>query len=477
MSTGRLRQDPPGAARTGALWSHLRYYAGVTTVSTERLRKAIPDAVRTIARTLADAGLRSWAVGGSVRDHLLAEIFPEREARTKNDWDIATDARPEQVQKLFRRVIPTGIDHGTVTVVIAKENFEVTTLRGETTYSDGRHPDAVFYVNDLAEDLARRDFTVNAIAYDVLGDTLHDPFGGLADLEALTLRAVGKAEERFGEDGLRVLRCARFAATLGMDIAPDTFSAMRPSLDSYRKVSAERVREEWFKALKAELPSRAFEVMRDVGLLEVTAPELQRLAGVRVPGLDVDVLEHCLLCADALPQNPVLRLAGLLHALAVSDDGEPQPEQSGVLARELCTRLRLSNAERDRVVALVRHHALPDEVPEGGALRRYLRDVTPELLPELLVLMRAHVGAGSASAEAELELLGALERAVSAELAQKPPLSLKDLAIGGRELIAECGVRPGPDVGRVLAALLELVLDEPGKNTREALLGEARRRR
>ncbi len=444
-------------------------------VPTHRLKAAIPPAVHTIAQTLRDAGFRSWTVGGSVRDHLLAEIFPEREARVKNDWDIATDARPEQVQKLFRRVIPTGIDHGTVTVVLAKQNFEVTTLRGETTYSDGRHPDAVFFVEELAADLQRRDFTVNAIAYDVLEDTLHDPFGGIADLEALTLRAVGEAEERFGEDGLRVLRCARFAATLEMSIAPDTLSAMRPSLDSYRKVSAERIRDEWFKALKADKPSRAFEVMRDVGLLEATAPELFALAGRTALGLTPDVLSHSFQVMDELPKEPVLRLAGLFHALSLTDDGEPLPEASSQAARELAVRLRLSNAERDRVVALVRHQSVPRDVPSGGALRRYLKNLTPELWPDVLRLMQAHVRAGGQDNASERERLEALERACETELARCPALDLKQLAVGGRELIAEAIVRPGPDVGRILAALLEVVLDDPTQNTREALLAHARR--
>ncbi len=443
-------------------------------VNTGHLARAIPDAVRTIGSVLREAGFRSWVVGGSVRDHLLVEVFPEREARPKNDWDIATDARPEQVQKLFRRVIPTGIQHGTVTVVLSKQNFEVTTLRGETTYSDGRHPDEVYFVSDLNEDLARRDFTVNAIAYDVLADRLFDPFGGIPDLEQLCLRAVGNALERFGEDGLRVLRCARFAATLQMQIAPETQAAMRPSLASYRKVSAERIRDEWLKALKAKKPSRAFEVMRDEGLLEVTAPELFALSELRVEGLDVDVLTHSLLTVDALAPDPELRLAGLFHALGVTESGEPRPVESSQKARDLGTRLRLSNAERERVAALVRHQTLPDVVPEGGALRRYLRDVTPELLPDVLRLLRAHATAGQSETTDELALLDALEARCKDEMARVPPLSLKELAIGGRDLIAEAGITAGPEVGRTLSALLEVVLDDPAENTRDGLLARAR---
>jgi tRNA nucleotidyltransferase (CCA-adding enzyme) len=461
------------AARALRVHPRVRYDAPVS-VSTRHLARAIPDAVRTISRVLSEAGFRSWVVGGSVRDHLITELFPEREAHPKNDWDIATDARPEQVQKLFRRVIPTGIQHGTVTVVLAKQNFEVTTLRGETTYSDGRHPDEVYFVSDLDEDLARRDFTVNAIAYDALVDRLFDPFGGTLDLEKLCLRAVGNPLERFGEDGLRVLRCARFAATLEMNIAPETRAAMRPSLESYRKVSAERIRDEWLKALGAKRPSRAFEVMRDEGLLEVTAPELFALSEVRVEGLDVDVLTHSLLTVDALPADAEVRLAGLFHALGVMSDGEPRAEESSQKARALGMRLRLSNAERERVAALVRHQVLPDVVPEGGALRRYLRDVTPELLPDVLRLLRAHASAGQNATTEDLARLDALEARCKDEMSRVPPLSLKELAIGGRDLIAEAGITAGPEVGRTLNTLLEVVLDDPAENTRDALLARAR---
>ena len=282
---------------------------------TSALAAAVPPAVRTIARTLRDAGFRVWAVGGCIRDELLALLFPEQELPPRNDWDLATDARPEQVQRLFRRVIPTGIKHGTVTVLIRGEGYEVTTLRGEKGYSDGRHPDEIYFVDDLKEDLARRDFTINAIAYDVLERTLHDPFDGVGDLRRRLLRAVGDPAQRFAEDGLRVLRCARLAATLDLNIEEKTRAAIQPSLDSYRRVSAERIREEWFKALGAKRPSRAFEIMRDEGMLAITAPELFALRERVEPGFDADALTVSLRCVDLLPLDPVLRFAGLVHAL------------------------------------------------------------------------------------------------------------------------------------------------------------------
>jgi tRNA nucleotidyltransferase (CCA-adding enzyme) len=259
-----------------------------------------------------------------------------------------------------------------------------------------------------------------------------------------------------------------------MHIAPETQAAMRPSLESYRKVSAERIRDEWLKALKAKKPSRAFEVMRDEGLLEVSAPELFALSELRVEGLDVDVLTHSLLTVDALPADAELRLAGLFHALGVTESGEPRPVESSRMARELGMRLRLSNAERERVTALVRHQTVPEMVPEGGALRRYLRDVTPELLPDVLRLLRAHATAGQSETAEDVALLEALEARCKEEMSRVPPLSLKELAVGGRDLIVEAGIMAGPEVGRTLNALLEIVLDDPAENTRDTLLARAR---
>lgn len=459
----------------------------MTGISTAALRAAVPDAVRTIARTLRDAGFRSWAVGGCVRDELLAELFPERGAPTKNDWDLATDARPEQVQKLFRRVIPTGIQHGTVTVLLRGQGYEVTTLRGETTYSDGRRPDDVFFVSDLAADLERRDFTVNAIAYDVLADELHDPFHGIDDLRRRLLRAVGDPARRFAEDGLRVLRGARLAATLDMDLEEATRAAIAPSLDSYRQVSAERIRDEWYKAFKARQPSRAFEIMRDEGLLAVTAPELLRLRDLVEAGLDVDALTLSFRTMDLLPADPALRFAGLCHGLGAdhAPDGAPgaapaEDAQGDVgaaaasRARALAARLRLSNADRDRVVTIVRHHRLPPCVDGGDPeLRRWLREVTPQRAEDVLAVQGARLRA--AQQDAALERWAAFRDRVRAQLEEAPPLTARDLAVTGRDLMDVVGLPPGPVLGRTLDALVGVVLDDPSANTRETLLEHARR--
>src|SRR5277367_6631958 len=222
----------------------------------EPLLAQVPEDVLGICRRLREKGKRGWIVGGCVRDLLRGAIA--------KDWDVATDARPDDVIAMFKKVIPTGIQHGTVTVVRRGVHYEVTTLRGEGAYSDGRRPDKVEFVDDITADLARRDFTVNAMAIDPVDGHLIDPFLGRQDLAARVLRAVGEPEDRFGEDGLRVLRAARFSATLGCTIDPKTERAMgsQRSIDTFRRVSAERVRDEWLKAMRADKPSVAFEAMR-----------------------------------------------------------------------------------------------------------------------------------------------------------------------------------------------------------------------
>lgn len=459
----------------------------MATVSSEGLKSSVPSEVRELCQRLHDAGHRAWLVGGCVRDELLRDAAGGEASSARGDWDIATSARPEQVTKLFRRVIPTGIQHGTVTVLAGKEQYEVTTLRGETSYTDGRRPDAVYFVDDIKDDLARRDFTINAIAYDVLEDRLIDPFDGISDLKQRLLRAVGAPAERFGEDGLRVLRAARFVATLEVELEPETARAIQPSLDSYRKVSAERIRDEWLKTMKAKRPSRAFEIMKDHGLLGVTAPELLESVGCEQNRYHaLDVWGHAMSCLDAAPPAPVLRVAALLHDVgkprsrAYSEKTEDytfyEHERIGAeLVDPMLARLRFSNDERAHVVGLVRHHLICyDESWTDAAVRRWLRRVTPELVPDLYLLNEADVRGKGRDASADLAALAGLKTHVERVLAAGAAFSIRDLAIDGRVLMQELGLKPGPDLGRILRSLLDEVVEDPSKNERDSLLERAR---
>ncbi len=439
----------------------------------------VPKDALGICERLRGAGKRAWIVGGCVRDSLLGKEVA--------DWDVATDAKPNELMKLFPRAIPTGLQHGTVTVVMHGLHYEVTTLRGETTYSDGRRPDAVHFVDDIVADLARRDFTVNAIAVDPETGTLVDPFDGRKDLADKRLRAVGKAFERFSEDGLRVLRAARFCATLEFELDPDTYAAIAPTLDTFRKVSAERVRDEWVKTMKAKTPSRAFEVMRTSGILGVTCPELLEGVGMEQNKWhSFDVWTHGMACMDACAGDPILRISALLH-----DVGKPRSRElsektkdytfydhdkiGAEIALPIATRLKFSNDERDRIVSLVRHHLFHYDAWSDQAVRRWIKRVGPDRIEDLYLLNEADLrGKGPIFKEGDLAPLFALKAHVEKVLAEGAALSTRDLAINGNDLIKVLGLRPGRIIGTVLDALLEVVLADPTQNEREALLAHAR---
>lgn len=438
----------------------------------------VPQDVFSICDKLRGAGKRAWIVGGCVRDTLLGKAVA--------DWDVATDALPKELMKLFPRAIPTGLQHGTVTLVMHGHHYEVTTLRGEATYSDGRRPDAVHFVDDIVRDLERRDFTINAIAVDPQSGTLIDPFGGQADLAAKRIRAVGKARARFSEDGLRVLRAARFAATLEFELDQDTFAAIAPTLDTFRKVSAERVRDEWVKTMKARRPSRAFEVMRASGILAVTCPELLEGVGMEQNKWhSYDVWRHGMECMDACVGDPILRIAALLH-----DVGKPRTRAfsektqdwtfydhdkvGAEVAHPICTRLRFSNDERDRIVALVRHHLFHYDRWSDAAVRRWIRRVGKDRIEDLYLLNEADLRGKGPISEEDLAPLAALKAHVAKVLAEGAALSTRDLAINGHDLMKEVGLAPGRMIGEVLETLLEVVTAEPALNTREELLRRAR---
>lgn len=413
-------------------------------------------------------------MGGCVRDTLRGERV--------NDWDVATTARPDEVQRIFRRVIPTGIDHGTVTVLWKGNAYEVTTLRGEGAYSDGRRPDHVVFVEDIESDLARRDFTVNAIAYDPVEGQVVDPFGGIEDMRKGLLRAVGDPRERFQEDGLRILRGARFVATLEFNLEETTEAAFRGTLDTFRKVSPERVREEWLKAMKARAPSRAFEVMRQTGILEVTYPELLEQVGcVQNQWHAYDVWDHTMRVLDESEGGPVERMAALLHDVAKprtrawSDKTQDwtfyHHEKVGAdMADRWLRDYRFSNQERELVVGLIRHHLICYSSEwSDAAVRRFIKRVGVDRIDPLLRLGVADALGKGRDVERELAALRELRHRIDETLEEGSALTTQDLAVGGKDVL-EHVERPGPIVGEILRALLERVLEDPSLNTRDKLL-------
>ncbi len=409
----------------------------------------IPTGVREVCRELERAGYHAWIVGGCVRDLLIG--------RKVSDWDVCTTALPQQVTRVFHKVIPTGIQHGTVTVMLHGEAFEVTTLRGETTYTDGRHPDSVFFVNDLKEDLARRDFTINAIAYDVNLQAIVDPFDGVGDVGRKTIRAVGSASERFAEDGLRVLRGARFCATLEFALDRATHDAMAANLRTFRRVSVERIREEWLKTMKAARPSRAFAVMMETGILAAVSPELALALSV---GERRRTFFELMDSAEA--NEPFFRLMALFTAL--------EPTQCDALLKYL----KFSNDERKRcsiIMQALRSAPLTSYANEG-LLRRWLRTVGAAHLNEWMILARG-LAVAEDNAERKMQIDECFDHAMKI-LDRGDALALGDLAIDGVVLQKELGIQPSKLMGTLLHHLLERVLDDPSLNERSTLLAIAR---
>jgi len=433
---------------------------------------SFPPELREFALVFKNAGKSCYIVGGAIRDLIIG--------KSVSDYDAATDARPEEVMRLFRRVVPTGIKHGTVTVMWKGKPIETTTFRRESGYADGRHPDEVEYGASLEEDLSRRDFTINALAYEPLEERLVDLYGGQADLGLRLIRAVGNPAERFAEDGLRPLRAVRFASQLGFKIEPETLAAIPSSLERFRLVSPERVREELEKILRSPEPSIALRLMEETGMLAIVLPELTRCRGVEQKGMHrFDVLDHLYASVDAAPPDPVVRLAALLH-----DIGKPETKAIGAdgiatfyghealsakEAMEVMRRLRFPNATMDEVAHLVRQHMFfYEDSWTDAAVRRFLARVG-EAEVERLFALRLADGSGMAGIPMPPESLDPLRRRIARVLADKEAFKLKDLAIGGNEL-ASLGVPKGPAMGRILAELLETVLDDPEQNTREKLM-------
>ena len=480
MAAPAIYDDRQGGRSTAAAVA--RRGPSMRVMPAELVFPDLPQRVREVIRTLGDAGHEVAIVGGAVRDRLLGLAH-------RGEWDAATAARPEEVVSLFPGATWEN-RFGTVTIG-SEPVVEVTSYRAEGTYRDRRRPDEVRFGVSLTEDLARRDFTINAMAWLPLDleagrGTLVDPVGGQSDLDARVLRAVGEPRERFAEDALRLIRAARFAGRLELTIDPATEQAIREAAPTVEAVSAERVRDELMRILALDAtPSGAIGILERLGLLVVILPELAALRGVpqskAVPG---DALDHSLAAVDAAAatEPPALRLAALLHDLGKATtlrDGHfiGHENVSAELAADVLQRLRVPRALTDRVVGAIRHHMYDyDSAWTDAAVRRLVRrldGVDRDLLFALRRADNAASGVGPAGDANQDEL----EARIAEQLEAEPALLVdRRLAIDGHDLQRELGMPPGPEIGAVLDRLTEIVLDDPTQNRRDILLDHARRR-
>ncbi len=435
----------------------------------------LPDKVRQIIETLQENGYEAYAVGGCVRDSLLGRV-PE-------DWDITTSALPEQTKALFSRTFDTGIAHGTITVLLDKEGFEVTTYRIDGKYEDCRHPKEVTFTRCLSEDLLRRDFTINAMAYNDKAGIV-DLFGGIEDLQNGVIRCVGDAKARFGEDALRMMRAVRFSAQLGFEIEEQTKSAARQLAPNLKNISAERIQTELVKLLVAPYPER-IRMAYELGITKVILPEFDALMETEqeTPHHMYNVGEHTIHALGACKADKILRLTMLFH-----DMGKPEKKffdengrahfkghanVSEVMTKEIMHRLKFDNDTFRKVTRLVLYHDY--RMPANfRSVRRAVNTIGEELFPYYMQVRRADTMAQSTyKREEKMQNLEEIEAIYEQILQEKQCVSLKTLAVKGGDLIT-AGVQPGPQVGEVLNQLLELVLEDPAWNQKELLIDKAK---
>nr|MCR4954588.1 HD domain-containing protein [Treponema sp.] len=440
-----------------------------------------------------------YLVGGAVRD-----IFLKKQA---SDWDVATNATPQDVMKLFKFVVPTGFEHGTVTVHFKSEEIEVTTFRTEAGYSDGRHPDSVNYAATIEEDLARRDFTMNAIAVNLADGKIVDPYDGSKDIAKKVIRTVGFAHERFMEDGLRPIRAIRFACKLGFSIEKLTYSELfEDSIhQKVSSISVERFRDEFKKILSAEKPSVGLKLLEETGILPIFIPEFTICRGCVQSDYRAfhkfDVLDHLFYACDGAPANKLnVRLAALFHDIGKpvvkqiktqtvldgdKNDGSTKEietitfynhESAGEkITREILIRLKFPNAVVNDVCHLVKEHMFHYESNwTDGAVRRFLVRVKPECLEDLYDLRLADMyGMYDQKVDVRysesVRLLMELQERIKDVMKNQNALSLKDLAVNGK-ILMENGIPAGKQLGIILNELLNSVLEDPSLNTKEKLL-------
>ena len=431
----------------------------------------LPEKVNMIIKTIQAAGFEAYAVGGCVRDSILGRI--------PDDWDITTSAKPLEIKNLFKRTIDTGIQHGTVTVMMDKEGFEVTTYRIDGEYEDSRHPKEVTFTSNLREDLRRRDFTINAMAYnEEVG--LVDIFGGISDIEKKIIRCVGDAKERFTEDALRMMRAVRFSAQLGYSIEEGTKEAIKELAPNLKNISAERIQVELVKLVVSNNPDY-LKVAYETGITAQVLPEFDLCMETEQnnPHHKYSVGEHILQSMKHIKADKVLRLSMLFH-----DMGKPKAkteDEQGIhhfyghneisenIAEEVLRRLRFDNDTLYKVKSLVFFHDYHPGLTDKS-VRKFVTKIGKELVPFYLLVQRADVLAQSEyKREDKLAKIDEVSRIFDGIIERGECLSLKDLAVNGKDLIA-LGMKPGKEIGETLEHFLQMVIANPSLNEKEILL-------
>lgn len=437
------------------------------------MRIELPQKVIDIITKLKEAGFEAYAVGGCVRDSILG--------RKPDDWDITTSALPAQVKELFRRTVDTGIAHGTVTVLLQGEGFEVTTYRIDGAYTDSRHPEQVTFTASLAEDLKRRDFTINAMAYNE-EEGLVDIFHGLSDIQRRMIRCVGCPAERFSEDALRMMRAVRFAAQLGYEIEEGTCTAIKQHAPALKHISAERIQTELVKLLLSPHPDY-IRLAYELGVTREVLPEFDEMMCTpqHNPYHCYDVGGHTICALRHIRAEKALRLAVLLHDVGKirtrTTDSEGidhfyrHPQAGEAMAREILRRMKFDNHTTDLVCRLVKYHDILI-APEEAAMRRAMNRAGEDIVPLLFEIKRADAMAQNQEMrEEKLAAIGRLNEIYTQVLEKKQCVSIKTLAVSGKDLIA-AGVAPGPGMGQMLDQMLQLVLQQPECNEKSYLLSK-----
>ncbi|MCM1252417.1 MAG: CCA tRNA nucleotidyltransferase [Clostridium sp.] len=435
------------------------------------VRIQLPQKVHYIIETIQAAGYEAYAVGGCIRDSILG--------KEPDDWDITTSATPREVKKLFRRTIDTGIQHGTVTVMMDKESFEVTTYRIDGKYEDSRHPKEVTFTSQLSEDLRRRDFTINAIAYNEQ-DGLIDIFEGIQDMERKVIRCVGNARERFTEDALRMMRAVRFSAQLGYTIEEETKKAIKELAPALQNISAERIQTELVKLLVSNHPED-IKTAYETGITKQILPEFDICMETEQnnPHHCYSVGEHIIHTLIFVEPDKVLRLGMFFHdigkpqTLTIDEDGITHNHGHAAVGEEMTVkilrRLKFDNDTLDKVRKLVRYHDRKIEL-SAKSVRRAVNTIGEDIFPMLFAVKYADIMAQSDYQRKEkLQELEKLRVIYDKILERKECLCLKDLAVSGSDLIA-AGMEPGKEIGVTLHKLLEDVLENPEHNRKEYLL-------